>query len=609
MLVRLRNSGVIGGICLAVVLSSTSAVIAAEPAIMPGVTQTTSSAGLPTESAAAMNVPALQAADKVSSTSLPSVAELESWIPEEKRDILTIDLPRVVARSVCFNLGVKIKDLDMKIAHDEFHAQQGIFDLNISASIGKQKTETLSLLEKTDTTIFKGDTFIRNQRQDSSSLQAGLSQLLPNGAIVSLLFTDTKNHTDSAGYVSPYWGATTSLQVTQPLLKGAGFLVTQANIVIAEYNSYSTVASYKQEIMEQVSTALQSYYDLIFAVGTVEVVQVSLEQAKELLRINKAKLDAGVLPELDVLQAQAEVASRVQEMITARQRVEDASDKLKTQLAEICDLGNASLRPLNQPEVPDYKATEKAAVDAALKYRPEFEEIHWAYETQNVNVAVAKNSTLPSLNLTAGIGGAGIGQGNGTTVDRAFDGQANNSNVGLQFNYPLQNRNARYKFQEALKSRDSVAIMMQELRDEVVRQTRTAVRALDADRIKIKVGAAVVEFNKAKVETGLARQQAGLATSFEVLSFQNDLAQARLSLLASIIDYNKAIVLVEQSKGTLLKMLGIDVVDGLAVKTGKGIDLNKAYKTPGKSSDKASEMAVKVGAQSIGQTGTKTKSN
>jgi hypothetical protein len=56
-------------------------------------------------------------------------------------------------------------------------------------------------------------------------------------------------------------------------------------------------------------------------------------------------------------------------------------------------------------------------------------------------------------------------------------------------------------------------------------------------------------------------------------------------------------------------MLGIDVVDGLAVKTGKGIDLNKAYRTPDKTTQNASQMAVKVGTQPVAPATTKAKQN
>jgi outer membrane protein TolC len=85
---------------------------------------------------------------------------------------------------------------------------------------------------------------------------------------------------------------------------------------------------------------------------------------------------------------------------------------------------------------------------------------------------------------------------------------------------------------------------------------------VETNRQKIEVGKATVEFNKQKVDTGQKRQNVGLATSFEVLKFQSDLANARSNLLRAVIDYNKAIVELERAKGTLLGRLGIKVEGG-----------------------------------------------
>ena len=104
-------------------------------------------------------------------------------------------------------------------------------------------------------------------------------------------------------------------------------------------------------------------------------------------------------------------------------------------------------------------------------------------------------------------------------------------------------------------------VRLNQVRDGVVFEVRDGIRAVETNREQIKVGLATVEFNKEKVDTGMKRQAVGLATSFDVLAFQRDLANARIALLRSVIDYNKAIAVVEASKGTLLQNLGITVDD------------------------------------------------
>ena len=142
--------------------------------------------------------------------------------------------------------------------------------------------------------------------------------------------------------------------------------------------------------------------------------------------------------------------------------------------------------------------------------------------------------------------------------------------MGLQFSYPLQNRQARYRQYEAEKQLDTAFLNLQQLRDNVMFQVRSGIRDVETNREQIFLGKATVEFNKSKVDTGMKRQAVGLATTFDVLSFQTDLAQSRINLLKAIVLYNKAIVQLEFYKGTLLDRLNISVDEG-ALKVPKRI--------------------------------------
>jgi outer membrane protein TolC len=352
------------------------------------------------------------------------------------------------------------------------------------------------------------------------------------------------------------------VRVTQPLLKNAGPLVTEAQIIIAQYNNQVSAEAFRLQVMTQVATAIQLYYELMFTVWNVDVSRISLAQAEELLRVNTAQFNAGVVPELDVLQAKADVASRQQDVIKALQDVENASDNLKLQLAEMCDMRDISLRPSEVPEVPDYEIKEQLFVDQALAYRPELEQAKLEIETQNINVRVAQNQTLPQVDLFASFLGVGVESGHSDAIDSIDDSNRADWTLGLQFSYALQNRTARYRFHEAEKQFDTALLQLRQVQETVVYNLRTSIRAVETNRENISVGRATVEFNKSKVDTGQKRQAVGLVTSFDVLAFQRDLADARRELLRSVVDYNKAIVALEFSKGTLLDRLNIVVDEG-----------------------------------------------
>jgi outer membrane protein TolC len=298
---------------------------------------------------------------------------------------------------------------------------------------------------------------------------------------------------------------------------------------------------------------------LVFAVANVDVLRVSLAQAEELLRVNTAKYNAGVLPELDVLQAQADVATRLQDVIVALQQVEFASDRLRLQLAEIGDKRDVSLRPADKATVPPISLNEKAFISTALSKRPEMEITALAIEQGNIQVGVAENATLPRLDARVGVGLAGANVGKQGAFSDLYDREGSSWNAGLAFSYPLQNRSARGRLSQSRRDLELATIQRQQVRDQILLDVRNAVRSVETSRQKVEVGRATVEFNLAKVDSGQKRQQVGLATSFDVLAFQRDLANARSQLIQSVVDLNKSLIQLEEAKGTLLERVGVDM--------------------------------------------------
>jgi len=488
---------------------------------------------------------------------LPDIAEFEAYLHTRSPRRLTIGLNEVVVRTLAKNLNIKVSELATQAAKDEINAQKGIYDLRLSGSLGVDRTNTPVPYKNGPPT---GQPESLKQRDYSAQMSVG--QLLPSGGLIELLFQQSTIENNNPFYFSPYYATGAGVQVSQPLLKNAGRFVTESGILLAQYAERIAKEAYRGQLLAELTRSISIYYELIYVTANVEVLRISLAQAQELLRVNTAKYNAGVLPELDVLQAKADVAARQQLLITALQQVEDISDQLKNQLAEITELEDVTLVPLDLPEVPDYqiRGKEEQFIRDALLYRPEFEQIRLEFEQAQIRRDVARNQKLPQLDLFARY--LAISADN--TPSDAWEGTTGNDYgnwcVGIQFSYPLQNRAARYRYLQAEKGVQSAALMMQKVHNDIIQDVRASLRAVETNRQQIEVGKATVEFNREKVETGMRRQQVGLATSFEVLQFQTALASARSNLLRAIIDYNKSIVQLERAKGTLLQRFGISPI-------------------------------------------------
>ena len=86
------------------------------------------------------------------------------------------------------------------------------------------------------------------------------------------------------------------------------------------------------------SAAVKSaYWNLVSAKANVDARRTALQLAEELARVNRAKVDVGQSPPLDLVSAQAEVASNQEQLIIAETAVKQAEDRLRLLIFDTTD--------------------------------------------------------------------------------------------------------------------------------------------------------------------------------------------------------------------------------------------------------------------------------
>ena len=118
-----------------------------------------------------------------------------------------------------------------------------------------------------------------------------------------------------------------------------------------------------------------AYWGLVTALASVEVQQRSLDLALELERTNRARVDVGQSPPLDLVAAQAEVALRRENLIVARTTALQVEDSLRTLIVDPkrADYWSIRLDPAErQPGVtgpPDVDTAVRRALDERIGHR------------------------------------------------------------------------------------------------------------------------------------------------------------------------------------------------------------------------------------------------
>ena len=90
---------------------------------------------------------------------------------------------------------------------------------------------------------------------------------------------------------------------------------------------------------------------------------------------------------------------------------------------------------------------------------------------------------------------------------------------------------------------------------------RRAVREVESGTQRVTAARTNIRLQKQKLNAEQKKFENGMSTSFEVLTFQNDLADAELSGIQAVLDYTKALAALERSKGTLLQARGLHIAE------------------------------------------------
>src|SRR5205085_12215730 len=109
----------------------------------------------------------------------------------------------------------------------------------------------------------------------------------------------------------------------------------------------------RESVVHTTASVKTAYWNLVSAIATVDARRSALDLAQELARVNKAKVDVGTSPPLDLVSAQAEVALDQEQLIIAETAVKQSEDRLRVLIFDptVRDNWNVKIDPIDTPPV------------------------------------------------------------------------------------------------------------------------------------------------------------------------------------------------------------------------------------------------------------------
>ena len=480
----------------------------------------------------------------------------------ERRE--AIALVDAAIRALKSNLDITISRQTKESRLSDIVVEQAKFDPTLS--VNGQYLRTVNPLNRpvfggtqsnlTEITIF-------DQRNSSVTVDAQTN--LVTGGNLDLNYSPAYTNVNPAvaqGFLfNPAWTGGLAMTLTQPLLRNAGLDVNKTFIRIAQNNAAVEEHVFRDRVLTVLATVEQTYWELVFANENLKVAEAALKAAQNLLAENRAKAKAGVMSIVDVLQAEAAVASRVEQILIAEKSIRDQEDQLR----RLLNPGENELRedlrltPQDPPAVALQPISLQEAIDIAIERRPEIVQARKNVDSSELNTNFAKNQLLPTLSFQGTLGLAGLGGNLGNSVNSNFSGDFYNYGAGLVLSYPLGNRSAWSTYNKRQMEGRNAQVSLVSVRQQIIVGVREAVRRVQTDFKRIETTRSARIMAEKQLQAEQERLKVGLSTTRFVLEFQRDLATAQGNELRAIVDYNKSLSNLERHKATTLDRYNLEI--------------------------------------------------
>ena len=240
---------------------------------------------------------------------------------------------------------------------------------------------------------------------ESVSQNGGLQQNVPWGGGRYTFSIDGSKVTSSAidSRYNPQLSSNMSAQYVQPLLRGFKTDSLRQQIDTSQNNQVIADIGLREQVTLTTQAVRNAYFDLIGAVEGYKVSLQSLQLAQESLKNNNTKVEVGTLAPIDIIEAEAEVASNEEAVINAEARIKTVEDRLRYLVLNPSqpDFWTVKLEPTDAPALTPIAIDVEGAITNALANRTDIARLKKQLDNVDVGVRFAENQRMPGLDVVA----------------------------------------------------------------------------------------------------------------------------------------------------------------------------------------------------------------
>jgi outer membrane protein TolC len=344
-----------------------------------------------------------------------------------------------------------------------------------------------------------------------------------------------------------------NVNVTQPLLQGAGIAVTEPLTQAERDVAYQmrTFVRYRQTFFVSV---LSSYYRVLEQRQILDNEQLNYERLKLARERAEWLGQAGELADFEVDQVRQDELSAESGVQNALQSYYSSLDEFKITLGipveTVITLDRGEMTQLGSKEVTELALRLENAIQVALERRPDLMTARDRVEDAKRKVEVAANDLLPGLDLSGSLNTDTAGD----TKPLNFQAERTDFSAGVDLDLPLNRMAERNAYRRSLIDLDRQERTYTQARDQVILDVRNDMRDYELALRTQEIQKKAVGLAERRVDSTVMLQEAGRATTRDMLDARRSLLSAQNALARTIVDF-------ETSKLALAVDMGVLVVD------------------------------------------------
>ena len=484
---------------------------------------------------------------------------LEDYVSGGK---LTLSLEDAIKLTLANNTDLRISSLQVNNAQFSLLKSQSMFDPLIVTSFNPVRNTSPT------TTELAGAQTLTSLNQ---SYQSQYTQLFGTGTTYQVTMAASKFTTNSTfATLNPSISSGLTVSLTQPLLRGRGWFLTHAPILVAQRNVKQSRENFGVSVNDTILQAINDYWNLEQAQKNLAVIQDSLKLAQASYDHDKRALELGAISNLDIYRSEAQVAQVNLQLLQAQLQVKTAETELRRMIGADLKAAIAALDlDLTEPAEPtgELASVDLApALDKAFQKRPELGSVRIDEENAQTSIKVATNGLKPNLSVGGfytmnGIGGnqidssTGLVSSSGGLLDSFGQlGSLNYPSYGmsLTLSLPLRNRSAEADLGNAMLQQKRALYTERQREQAIQQELKNAIDNLEQAKLSIAAAKVNRELAQKNLEAEQRKYELGVDTIFFVLDAQNQRSQAEQSLVSAEIGYQRALANVDHATGELL---------------------------------------------------------